>query len=237
MTTRTAMQSHHALSTALREAAVADYKIRAICRAAVDRLGDVAPFKVARAAASHRALALAVLARSVRPAVPAPSVRSVPRRDPCLSVELRGLPRGRARVAPQHRAVRKAARARPSFRGRPSSGSLRPRGGRSRLSHVDGEAATEVVATTSRKHAASDRRGHGARRRPCAGPWTSLNASARSRKKAPFMRAQTDGCYSVFVRRKSVLRRSDRRAGMNMDRKPTAAARRQCQGRGRRSAG
>jgi hypothetical protein len=62
MTTRTAMQSHHALSAALREAAVAEYKIRAICKAAVDRLGNVAPFTDVRAAASHRARALAALA-------------------------------------------------------------------------------------------------------------------------------------------------------------------------------
>ena len=70
MTTRAAKQSLYALSAALREATVAEYKTRAICKAAVDRFGDVAPFSAVRAAATHRARALAALA--VRYGVPVP---------------------------------------------------------------------------------------------------------------------------------------------------------------------
>jgi hypothetical protein len=56
------MQTPYALAAALREATVAEYKMRAICKAAVDRFGDVAPFTDVRAAATHRARALAALA-------------------------------------------------------------------------------------------------------------------------------------------------------------------------------
>jgi hypothetical protein len=62
MMKRAAMQSPYALSAALREATVAEYKIRAICKAAVDRFGDVSPFADVRAAATHRARTLAALA-------------------------------------------------------------------------------------------------------------------------------------------------------------------------------
>ena len=55
MMKRAAMQSPYALSAALREATVAEYKLRAICKAAVDRFGDVSPFSDVRAAATHRA--------------------------------------------------------------------------------------------------------------------------------------------------------------------------------------
>ena len=70
MPTRAATQSPYALSAALREATVAEYKMRAICKAAVDRFGDVPPFSDVRAAATHRARALAALA--IRFGVPVP---------------------------------------------------------------------------------------------------------------------------------------------------------------------
>jgi hypothetical protein len=64
------MPSPYALSAALREATVAEYKMRAICKAAVDRFGDVAPFSDVRAASTHRARALAALA--IRFGLPVP---------------------------------------------------------------------------------------------------------------------------------------------------------------------
>lgn len=89
MTTRAARQSLYALSAALREATVAEYNMRAICKAAVDRFGDVAPFASVRAAATHRARALAALA--VRCGVTVP-------RDPFAPFRV-GIP---AFVSPQH---------------------------------------------------------------------------------------------------------------------------------------
>lgn len=54
--------SPYILPSSIREAAVAEFKLRAICKAAAERFGNVAPLSQVRAAANHRVRALAALA-------------------------------------------------------------------------------------------------------------------------------------------------------------------------------